>query len=133
MKSDMINFQHSFFNCDPLSHTVQKNWDILNSEIKALVNKHIPTKMTCSKHINPWITKEIRRMCRKKQRLYNKAQASENNEDRKSYKNFKKLTQTPYKYWSFKNNMFQNLMTNPTKPSGASLNQRNRTPPISRP
>ena len=39
MKSDMIHFQQSFFNCDPLSHTVQENWDMLTSEIKVLVNQ----------------------------------------------------------------------------------------------
>ena len=41
--------------------------------------------MTCSKHINPKITRENRRMSKKKQRVYNRAQKSNVNEDWKTY------------------------------------------------
>ena len=74
------------------------------------MNKHIPTKMTCSKDINPWITREIRRMSKTKQRLYTRVQIPNISENWETYKDYQKESQMiqRHKDWSFLDTMFDN-------------------------
>ena len=48
----------------------------------AIPDKHVPTKLSSSGKNVPWWTPTIRRMCRKKQRLYNRAKKAKKNKDR---------------------------------------------------
>ena len=110
MKSVMHDFQQTFMNNNPTSRNVTANWDMFSSKLNELMEKHIPTKMSSSKHTDPWITNGVKRMCRKKQRLYYKAKKTQHAKDWKNYRDFRKSTQKKIRqnYWSFQNDMLNN-------------------------
>ena len=61
--------------------------------MKHTMNKHIPSKMTSSRYNLPWFNRNLRRHCRKKQRLYNKAKRTGQEEDWNKCKKVKKGVQ----------------------------------------
>ena len=58
--------------------TVQSNWTKFKDELFRLMDKHIPSKMSTTRHNTPWFNRTLHRMRRKQQRLYNKAKKSGN-------------------------------------------------------
>ena len=108
LRADMTNFQDSFLNSDPDSRNVQTNWNMFKEKISELMEKHIPSRTSCASHKNPWITREVRRMSKKKQSLYKKARLSNNPKDWDSFKVHQKATQKKQRknFWAFQNNMF---------------------------
>jgi len=55
-------------------HSVDKNWVSFKQNLQELVDQHVPSRQSRSRQHLPWITPAIRRMSKKKQRLYNKSQ-----------------------------------------------------------
>ena len=89
----MTNFQNSFLNGNPESRSVQSNWTMFKDEINELMEKYIQSKISRANHSNPWITKEVTRIIKKKQRMYNKAWITNDHKDWLNYKEFQKKTQ----------------------------------------
>ena len=54
--------------------SVQENWDSFSNHIKSMQEK-IPSKLSSTRYNLPWLTADIKRLCRKKRRVYNKAKA----------------------------------------------------------
>ena len=65
-----IDFMSSF-----QTRNVQQNWDIFSNHMQEML-KSIPSKSTSTRYNLPWLTPDIRRMCRKKRRLYKTARGS---------------------------------------------------------
>ena len=64
--------QESYFNRIPLDHTVEENWTHFKNFINEAMIKNIPQKLTSNrKQQTPWITRNIIRLSRRKQRAYN--------------------------------------------------------------
>ena len=55
---------------------VEEKWTKFHKKILQLMDDHVPHKMTSSRYNLPWFDRTLRRQCRRKQRLYNKAKAS---------------------------------------------------------
>ena len=75
--------------------------------------------MRSPKHNVPWINQKIRRMCRKKQRLFNKAKRSSKSRDWSAYKSFKKDTSKALRraHWQYVNNiLLEGLQSKDSKP-----------------
>ena len=110
MKSEMFDFQQSFLIDKPESRSVSENWEMFATKLTDIMNKYIPSKMSNYKHTVPWITSEVKRMCRKKQKLYNRARKSQNPSDWNSYIELRKATQKKIRqqYWSYQNDMLNN-------------------------
>ena len=108
LKSAMEDCQHAFLDSSPLSRSVQENWTMFTDNVKNAMDNYIPSKLSSSSHKSPWITREVRRMSKKKQRLYNKAKKSQSERAWKAYKDFQKATQKKQRqnYWSYQNNLF---------------------------
>ena len=51
----------------------------------------VPTKLSSSKHHQPWINSHIKRLTRKKQRAYNHARATNTEYDWAKYKDIKSV------------------------------------------
>ena len=64
----VTNFLDNFPSCD-----VNDNYVKLKNHIDQVIEAHIPSKRLTTRFNVPWITTNIKRMCRKKQRLYNRA------------------------------------------------------------
>ncbi|KAI8515811.1 hypothetical protein Bbelb_066240 [Branchiostoma belcheri] len=73
--------------------SVTQKWSDFKDKMKDTMNKHIPSKITSSRYNLPWFNRNLRRHCRKKQRLYNKAKKTGQEEDWNKYKRVKKGVQ----------------------------------------
>ena len=89
------------FNQDLLANfentDVNGNWEKFKKGIFKIADTHIPSKMTSTRFNLPWFDRKLKKMTRKKQRLYNKAKKSKKAEDWASLKLFKKKTQAEIK------------------------------------
>ncbi len=71
-----------------------ENYKKLKSHLNNITDKYVPSKMSCS-HFSPsWYNSTVKRMCNKKQRLYNKAKRShkQKQKDWDAYNTHKKNT-----------------------------------------
>ena len=74
MRKDTLEFaKEKYFNGHLDTRSVQENFDLLTSFIQGLADKHIPSKTSRSVSSIPWITPEIRRKIRRKNKTHAKA------------------------------------------------------------
>ena len=74
MRKDTLEFaKEKYFNGHSDTHSVQENFDLLTSFIQDSADKHIPSKTCRSVSSIPWITPEIRRKIRRKNKTHAKA------------------------------------------------------------
>ena len=76
--------------------TVEEIWNALKTALDSGIQQFIPIKKISSKCSLPWITQEIRRLMRKRDKLYQK-QKSASNKDRCHFKRVKHLVQQKIK------------------------------------
>ena len=76
VKENLNQHYKDFAMTNPVDRSVEENWNLFKNAITDSIKKHIPSKKINGKHSLPWITTTIRKMIRKKQRLYNKAKSS---------------------------------------------------------
>ena len=69
--------------------SVQGNWSKIKKNISTLMDKHIPTKKSTTRHNLPWFNHRLRRMNRKLQRLYNKQRKSQLKSDEEAFKAYR--------------------------------------------
>ena len=72
--------------------TIEEIWNALKTALDSGIQQFIPIKKLSSKRSLPWITQEIRRLMRKRDKLYHK-QKSGSNKDRCHFKQVKHLVQ----------------------------------------
>ena len=58
----------------------------LKTGLQSLVNKHVPSKMTSTRHNQPWVNTNIKRLAKQKQRAYKKAKQTQKWERYRSLK-----------------------------------------------
>ena len=74
MRKDTLEFaKEKYFNGHSDTRSVLENFDLLASVIQDLADKHIPSKTSRSFSSIPWITSEIRRKIRRKNKTHAKA------------------------------------------------------------
>ena len=74
MRKDASDFaKDRYFNGYSDNRSVQENFDLLTSFIQESVDKHIPAKTSRSVSSVPWITPEIRRKIRRRNKTHAKA------------------------------------------------------------
>ena len=74
MRKDTLEFaKEKYFNDHSDTRSVQENFDLLTSFIQDSADKHIPSKTSRSVSSIPWITPEIRRKIRRKNKTHAKA------------------------------------------------------------
>ena len=69
------------------SRSVHENWNYFHKNLMHAVDTHIPIKYISSTLKPPWMTPELNRLIKKKQRTYNKAKNSKIPADWTAYKN----------------------------------------------
>ena len=77
IKSETIAFSEEFMT-SYRDRSVEENWDTLLNHLKSSQENHIPSKLSSTRYNVPWLTSTIRRMCRKKRRLYRRAKSQGN-------------------------------------------------------
>ena len=77
MRKDTLEFaKKKYFNGRSDIRSVQENFDLLTSFIQDSADKHIPSKTSRSVSSIPWITPEIRRKIRRKNKTHAKAKTT---------------------------------------------------------
>ena len=98
---------------------MDENYKKLENHINQIIDDHIPSKTTTTRFNVPWMTPSIKRMCRKKQRLYNKAKRTHRSRHWDSFRAFKRemLRALRKARWSYINNRLQlSLEDNDSRP-----------------
>jgi hypothetical protein len=87
--------------------TIEENWKQFKEAIETCIEKHIPKKKIGKHHDVPWMTTDIKRRIRKKQRLYNKSKKSKKPSHKKAFKDIRSLIRNKLhkNYWDYLNNM----------------------------
>ncbi|CAG2196522.1 unnamed protein product [Mytilus edulis] len=96
--------------------SVQEMSDTFKKELFQSMDKHIPAKEIRSKNSLPWITHKIRKMFKKKSRLYQQAKRTKN---WSNYRHFQKEIKSQIRKaeWSYINDtILKGLESNNTKP-----------------
>ena len=80
------------FTATPFS-TINDMWTSFRDNILKLLDKHVPHKMTRSRHTNPWMDTTTRRLTRQKNRAFRKARTTGKPSDKKRYQKLKSTCQ----------------------------------------
>ena len=97
--------------------TIEENWKQFKEAIETCIEKHIPKKKIGKHHVVPWMTTDIKRLIRKKQRLYNKSKKSKKPSHKKAFKDIRSLIRNKLhkNYWDYLNNMLDPEKDNNSK------------------
>ena len=93
------------------AHSVASNHTKILEFFKTCQSK-IPSSMTKTRTDLPWMSPELKRNCRRNQRLYNKAKKSGRPDDKKRYQDARKSFQTQLKnaHWQYVNDMLRSSL-----------------------
>ena len=100
------------------NRSVDKNWYEFKKHIMSVMEKHIPKKSTSIRHNLLWMNASLKRMVKKKQRLYNKAKKSHKRKDWDTYNTHKKETLKSMRKarWKYINKILLEGMEDNNKP-----------------
>ena len=91
MRKDTLEFaKKKYFNGHSDSRSVHENFDLLTSFIQHSADKHIPSKTSRSVSSIPWITPEIRRKIRRKNKTHAKAKKTGSSKLRSKFETLRK-------------------------------------------
>ena len=91
MRKDTFEFaKEKYFNGHSDTRSVQENFDLLTSFIQDSADKHIPSKTSRSVSSIPWITPEIRRKIRRKNKTHAKAKKTGNSKLRSKFETLRR-------------------------------------------
>ena len=83
--SDVYFYMNSTSLC-----SVDENWSFFLQNFQQILNDHVPTKVLGRRTYLPWMSATLKRLIRKKQRVYNKARLFHCEADWAYYKQLKK-------------------------------------------
>ena len=91
IKEDLCNLSHTFFELNNQSpQSLEENWTFFIQNLQQIVNDNTPTKTSTTKTHLPWMTSTLKRLIRKKQRVYNRARRYHRDTDWSEYKSLQK-------------------------------------------
>ena len=91
MRKDTLQFaKEKYFNGHSDTRSVQENFDLLTSFIQDSADKHIPSKTSRSVSSIPWITPEIRRKIRRKNKTHAKAKKTGSSKVRSKFETLRR-------------------------------------------
>ncbi|EDO34832.1 predicted protein, partial [Nematostella vectensis] len=118
VKTDLKKHLDNYFNNEAYHKLINENYDFFKTTITEIMKKHIPQKNISGRWNLPWITSSIKRLIRKKQRLYNHAKHCNNHAAWKKFKDLRKLVKK--KLAKAHSEYVSQLLTNTLKTSSSS-------------
>ena len=108
LRDHLARFRDKFLSSDHSHTSVNDMWVSFKSEVIAAIERFIPTKMTKTKYSLPWIDSSIRRLIRKREKLYFRARKSSSPDVKNHYKRFRAHVQKVIidAYWKHFSNIF---------------------------
>ena len=127
LKNEISKMTDEYFDTDPNSQDVNTNWIFFRDNLTTLMNNTIPHCNTKAKSHLPWISRELIRMQRRRNKSHKKAKQTGLNKHWEQFRELRRQTTkalaTSYK--SYVNNQIgDSLKTNPND-SGHSSRQTN--------
>lgn len=92
IREDAKEFSSTFVSRYSVDSDINMLWSVFKQRIKDMMCK-VPSKISSTRYNQPWINTSIKRLCRQKQRCYNKARQSGLREDWSNYKSINKRAQ----------------------------------------
>ena len=132
---ELEDFKDSFLESEPMKKSVEENWNQLTKAIFDAMDNHIPQKKLSSWQHVPWMSSTIKRMIRKKKRLWNRAKRSRLEKDWEKFRQIRKtvkakmktsheeyvmgilensLKERPKKFWSYISSLKKDVNGIPT-------------------
>lgn len=111
MKEDMKHLHNAIHQESNIDRPdINKLWTMFKDGLETRLtstNKHIPSQTCKTKDKNPWITREIKSLIRRKDRAYKKKKKSNHPDDCTRFKELKKTAQKSRRqtYWKFIENI----------------------------
>ena len=91
MRKDAFKFaKEKYFNVYPDTRSVQENFNLITSFIQDSADKHIPSKTSRTVSSIPWITSEIRRKIRRRNKTHTKAKKTDSKELRSKFETLRR-------------------------------------------
>ena len=90
VKRDLETEFERFTKSDLSSKSVEENWNEFKTTLMSSIKKHIPQKTLGTRKDVPWMTPEIKRKIRKKQRLYNRQKNTGKANHKRKFKEIRK-------------------------------------------
>ena len=108
LRDHLARFRDSFLSSDHSHMPVNDMWVSFKSEVLEAFERFIPTKMTKTKYSLPWIDSSIKRLIRKRDKLYFRARRSSSPDVKNHYKRFRAHVQKAIRdaYWKHISNIF---------------------------
>ena len=76
------------------SSPIESMWTFIKEKLLRIQEEHVPSKTTSTRFSQPWVTREIKQISRRKKRSYWKARRTGSAKDIKRYKHLKDLSRT---------------------------------------
>jgi hypothetical protein len=96
--------------------SIEQIWSYFRDTVMTVVNRHVPSKLARSKKSLPWLTPQLRKMLKKKSKLYKTAKKSNSWGD---FKKYQKQCQKQFRKaeWDYVNNIIgEGFDSNNSKP-----------------
>ena len=92
---DKIRSEATLMNQELLSNPitdVNSAWNSFKTNTLKIIDKHVPSKLSSSRNNLPWFNHTLKKMSKKKQKLFNQAKKSSQQEDWETFRKHKKET-----------------------------------------
>ena len=89
LRDHLARYRDSFLSYDHSHLSVNDMWVGFKSEVIAAIERFIPSKMTKTKYSLPWINSSIKRLIRRRDRIYFRAHKSSSPTIKSHYKRFR--------------------------------------------
>ena len=89
LRDHLARYRDSFLLSDHSHMSVNDMWVSFKSEVIAAIERFIPSKMTKTKYSSPWIDSSIKRLIKRRDRLYFRARKSSSPDIKSHYKRFR--------------------------------------------
>ena len=108
LRDHLARYRDSFLSSDHSHMSVNDMWVSFKSEVITAIERFIPSKMTKTKYSSPWIDSSIKRLIKRRDRLYFRARKSSSPDIKSHYKRFRAHVQKVIRdaYWKHISNIF---------------------------
>ena len=112
------------------NRTTEEGWILLRNKLQAAVEKFVPQSKNRTKLKNPWMTRELLRLIRRKRKVWRKVKRSKTAEDMAEYRSIEK--EVSNKIRNAKRKLEKELVTGPDKNRKFTKYVKNQEPDYSR-
>ncbi|CAG2241151.1 unnamed protein product [Mytilus edulis] len=134
MREDINNIKNEIVTMATSKSNINDIWLVFKTSLEKSVNLNIPHKQARTKDSPPWISRDLKRLIRKRDRLYKKKKKSHDKKDSEKYKTIKRQVQQGLRrsYWKYVESIVTPPEDNIIENRGFNIDATSRLIPTSR-